>query len=170
MPTLYLLRHAKSSWEDRTLHDFDRPLSSRGIKACKKMTKHLIKSGIKPDLVLCSSSMRTQQTLEGISKAFKKSTEIRFEYGIYEAGSQALLKRLRRVDKKYASVMMIGHNTGLEHLALALTSGMETKSLARMRAKYPTLALACIESKQKSWATLGPGSSKLKGFVIPADL
>jgi phosphohistidine phosphatase len=170
LQTLFLLRHAKSSWDDSSLHDFDRPLSPRGIKACKMMTKHLIKSKIKPELVLCSSSRRTRETLELISGAFDDETEIRFEYGIYEAGSQALLKRLKRVNRKVSSVMMIGHNTGLEHLALALTSGTETKSLARMREKYPTLALSSIEIKQGGWAELGPGSAKLKDFVIPSDL
>jgi len=169
VPTLFLLRHAKSCWNDPSLHDFDRPLSPRGIKACKKMTKHLIKSNIKPELVLCSSARRTHETLDLICGAFDDQTEIRYEYGLYEAGSQALLKRLRRVNRKVSSVMIIGHNTGLEHLALALTSGTETKSLARMREKYPTLALSCIDIKQGGWATSGPGAEKLKDFVSTSD-
>ena len=134
------------------------------------MKEHIRKARIKPDLILCSSAMRTRDTYNRIYEALPKKTKVRFEEGLYVAGSQALLKRLRRVDRKVSSVMMIGHNTGLEHLALALTSGRESKSLARMREKYPTLALASIEIKNGIWADAGPGCAELSDFVIPADL
>ena len=67
-------------------------------------------------------------------------------------------------------MMMIGHNTGIEHLALALTSGTETKPLARMRAKFPTLDLASIEIRKGAWSKLGPGSARLTDFVVPRNL
>lgn len=167
---LYLLRHAKSSWSDPSLDDFDRLLAPRGIKACKKMKAFFKKTGVLPDLVLCSSAERSRETCELIAGAFGGKTEIRFEHGLYEVGSQALLKRLRRVDAKIKSVMVIGHNTGIEHLALALTSGTETKPLARMRIKFPTLGLACIEIEKGAWSKLGPGSARLTDFVIPRDI
>jgi phosphohistidine phosphatase len=167
---LYLLRHAKSSWSDPSLDDFDRLLAPRGIKACKKMKALLKKAEISPDLVLCSSAERARGTYELIAGAFGKKTEVRFEHGLYEASSQALLKRLRQVDASINSVMMIGHNTGIEHLTLALTSGTETKSLARMRMKFPTLGLAKIEIKKGAWSKLGPGRARLTDFVVPRDL
>ncbi len=170
MRYLYLLRHAKSSWRDPSLDDFDRLLAPRGIKACKKMKALFKKTDIVPDLVLCSSAERARGTYELLAGAFGSKTDVRFEHGLYEVGSQALLKRLRRLDAKIKSVMIIGHNTGIEHLALALTSGTETKSLARMRAKFPTLGLACIEIKKGAWSKLGPGSARLTDFVIPRDL
>lgn len=170
MRNLYLLRHAKSSWDNPRLDDFERPLSSRGIKACKLMNAHIRKAKVKPDLILCSPAIRTRDTYIRISDAFAWDTEIRFDPELYVAGSQELLKRLRQVDRKISSVMMIGHNTGIEHLALALTSGTESKSLARMREKFPTLALASIEIKKGTWADAGPGCGKLKDYVIPRDL
>jgi len=168
--TLYLLRHAKSSWGDPKLDDFERPLAPRGIKACKLMKAHIRKARIKPDLILCSPALRARETYIRIADAFARDTEVRFEPGLYEVGSQALLKRLRQVNRKVSSVMMIGHNTGIEHLALALTSGTETKSLARMREKFPTLALASIEIGKGPWSSVGPGCARLSDFVIPRDL
>jgi len=84
--------------------------------------------------------------------------------------SQALLMRLRDLDDQVSSVMMIGHNPGLENLALALSRGAETKSLTRMRGKYPTLGLASIEFVGEAWSTFGPGGGRLLDFVIPRDL
>ncbi len=170
MRNLYLLRHAKSSWGDSKLDDFERPLAARGIKACKLMKAHIRKAGIKPDLILCSPAIRARETYIRIADAFARETEVRFESRLYDFGSQALLKRLRQVDRKVSSVMMIGHNTGIEHLALALTSGTETKSLARMREKYPTLALASIEIGKGTWSRVAPGCAKLSDYVIPRDL
>ncbi len=92
MRYLYLLRHAKSSWDDPSLDDFDRPLAPRGIKACQKMRVYLEAAGIKPQLVLCSSAERAWKTCELIAEAFPKKTQFRFEHGLYEASSQALLK------------------------------------------------------------------------------
>jgi len=167
---LYLLRHAKSSWDDPRLDDFARPLAPRGIKACKLMKAHIKEVGITPDLILCSPATRARETYTRIAEAFDKNTKVKFEPELYESGSQTLLKRLRRIDPEVSSVMIIGHNTGLEHLALALTSGMESESLARMQEKYPTLALACIEIKNEPWSTAGPGCARLTDFVIPRDL
>lgn len=167
---LYLLRHAKSSWDDPRLDDFERPLAGRGIEACKLMAAYILKARIKPDLILCSPAIRTRETYIRIADAFAKETETRFELALYEASSQAVLKRLRKVDAKVSSVMMIGHNTSLEHLALALSSGTESKHLARMREKYPTLALACLEIEKGKWSSAGPGRAKLSEFVTPRDL
>jgi phosphohistidine phosphatase len=167
---LYLLRHAKSSWDDPSRDDFDRALAPRGTKACKTMKAHLKRAGIVPGLVLCSSAERARGTYELIAGAFGDDTEVRFEHGLYEVGSQTLLKRLRLVDADVGTVLMIGHNTGIEHLALALTSGTETPPLARMRAKFPTLGLASIEIRKGAWSKLAPGSARLTDFVVPRDL
>ncbi|MBT6361710.1 MAG: histidine phosphatase family protein [Rhodospirillaceae bacterium] len=170
MKTLYLLRHEKSSWEDPHWDDFDRPLAPRGIKACKQMKAYLKQNKIKPDLIICSPAERARETYMRIAGAFSRKTEIKFEHTLYDANSQTLLKRLRRVDRKVSSIMMIGHNTALEHFALALTSGTETKSLARMRKKYPTLALASIKFQRGTWASASPGCARLSDFVVPRDL
>jgi len=134
------------------------------------MKAHIQKVQITPDLILCSPAIRARETCTRIAEAFARDMDVRFEPELYEGGSQALLKLLREVGSKVSSVMMIGHNTGLEHLALALTSGTESTSLARMREKYPTLALACIEIHNEAWSTVGPGCARLSDFVIPRDL
>ncbi len=170
MRNLFLLRHAKSSWDEPGLDDFERPLAPRGTKACEAMKAYIRKARIAPALILCSPARRARDTYILLADAFPRRCEVRFEYGLYEAGSQALLKRLRRVENKVPSVMMIGHNTGIEHLALALTSGTDTKPLKRMREKYPTLALASIEIKKGTWSTAGPGCGRLSDYVIPRDL
>ena len=167
MRKLYLLRHAKSSWDDPNLDDFSRPLAPRGINACKRMKAYIEEAQIRPELILCSSSKRTHETYLRLADSFARKTEVRIEYGLYESGSQELLKRLRKTDQKASSVMMIGHNTGLEHLALALTSGTESKPLAMMRKKFPTLGLASIEISNGDWDSVGPGCGKLTDFVTP---
>ena len=165
-----MLRHAKSSWDNPNLDDFSRPLAPRGINACKLMKTYIENNPVRPDLILCSSSKRTQETYLLLADAFNRKTEVRFEYDLYESGSQELLKRLRKVDGKVSSVMMIGHNPGLEHLALVLTSGKESKPLAKMREKFPTLALASIKISKGGWISAGPGRAKLKEFITPHDL
>jgi phosphohistidine phosphatase len=131
MRTLYLLRHAKSSWDDPALADRDRPLAKRGRKAAKRIARHLRDEGIEPDLVLCSSSVRTLQTLERIG------LEGEVEDGLYGASAAELLDRLREVPSDVESVMLIGHNPGLEGL-LAELSGERPD-------KFPTAALATLE-------------------------
>ena len=170
MRRLYLLRHAKSSWEDPGLDDFERPLAPRGIKACESMKPHIRDARIEPGLILCSPAVRARETYVRVAGAFPCDTEVRFEIGLYAASSHVLLSRLRQVDRAVPSIMMIGHNPGIEQLALELTGDTETTPVARMRKKYPTLALACIEISSQTWAAAGPECARLSSFVVPRDL
>ena len=170
MRKLYLLRHAKSSWNDPGQDDFERPLAPRGIKACKLMKAHIQDARIEPGLILCSPAVRARETHVRVAAAFASDTEVRFEIGLYAAGSQALLSRLRQVSPTVSSIMMIGHNPGIEQLALELAGDTATTPAARMRRKYPTLALACFEISSRTWAAAGPKCARLSSFVIPRDL
>jgi phosphohistidine phosphatase len=163
-----LLRHAKSSWKDRSLADRDRPLAGRGRKAAKAVARHLEAEGIRPDLVLCSPARRTRETLERIEAAFGNRVEVRLEEELYGAGEAELLDRLRALPARVESVMVIGHNPGLEQLALALAS--EGARLARMREKYPTAALATIDLPVGEWSAVERGGGELVGFVLPREL
>jgi phosphohistidine phosphatase len=165
VPRLYLLRHAKSSWDDPALDDHDRPLSARGRNAAKKMSRHLRDAGVEPALVLCSSSVRTRQTFDRIASALPKSAEVRIEPSIYEAGADELLRIARSVAEPIDSAMLIGHNPGIQELAIMLVGGDE----ARLRDKFPTGALAAL-AFQGTWSDLGPGVATLEAFVIPRDL
>ncbi len=122
---------------------------------------------IEPELVLCSSAVRTRQTLELIRPALGTST-VTVEDDLYAASSDDLLERLRSLPDTVASVMLIGHNPGLEELALALaSSGTE---LGRLEAKFPTAALATLTFADTTWSRLVPGGGVLAGYVVPKQL
>ncbi len=169
MKTLYLLRHAKSSWEDPVL-DFERPLNGRGRKAARMMGKHLASAGIAPDLILCSAAVRTRETLDRLGDTLARSPVL-IERDLYETTHQRLLDRLRRIPDDAARVMLIGHNPGLERLARLLSDGDgEPDALDRLEVKYPTGTLATLGVKVGHWRALGAGTCRLQALVRPADL
>lgn len=159
---LFLLRHAKSSWDDATLADHDRPLAGRGRKAAKVMAEHLRLEKIDPALVLCSSARRTRETLERVSPG----GDVLIEAELYGATEDALLERLRRVPSDVGSVMLIGHNPAMECLALRLAGQGD---VSRMGSKFPTAALATL-TFEGDWTDLGPGRAELVSFVTPKEL
>src|SRR4051794_26437716 len=119
MKRLYLLRHAKSSWKDPGLADHDRPLAGRGRRAAKAVARHLREQGIDPELVLCSTARRARETLERLEPALGRGA-VRVEPVLYGADAGALLEHLRGVSDAVGSVLVIGHNPGLQRLALGL--------------------------------------------------
>jgi phosphohistidine phosphatase len=164
---LYLLRHAKSSWKDQTLADHDRPLAGRGRRAAKAIRGHLKQHHIVPELVLCSTATRARQTFEGIEPALGRGG-VRVESEIYGAGAGALLALLQNTPARVRSVMVIGHNPGLEQLALLLAR--DGSKLPQLQAKFPTGALATLAFQNTTWAALDKGAAELTGFVRPRDL
>jgi phosphohistidine phosphatase len=165
--TIYLLRHAKSSWKTG-LPDHERPLAPRGRRAAKAIRRHLQDQGIQPELVLCSTASRARETLERIEPALGGAADVRIEPELYGAGADALLDRLRSVPDAAGSVMLIGHNPGLQLLALDLARpGPELRELEE---KYPTAALATLAFRGASWRDLEPGVAQLAGLVRPRDL
>ena len=168
MRRVYLLRHAKSSWKDRSLADRDRPLAGRGKRAAKAVASHIEAEGIRPDLVLCSPARRSRETLERVEAAFGERVEARFEEVLYGASEAELLACLRALPPEVHSVMIVGHNPGLEHLALALAS--EGVERTRMEEKYPTGALATIDLSADEWSVIERGSGDLVAYVRPRDL
>jgi phosphohistidine phosphatase len=167
MKRLYLLRHAKSSWDDPTLADHDRPLAPRGRRAAKVMAEHLRREGIAPELVLCSPSRRTRQTLKRLAPGLGKNADVQIEPELYAASAAALLEVLHEVPDELESVMLIGHNPGIQDLALSLASvGSE---IPRLRGKFPTAALATLELSGP-WRELAPGSAELVSFVKAKEL
>lgn len=167
MKRLHLLRHAKSSWNDPTLADHDRPLAPRGRRAAKVMAEHLARKGISPELVVCSPSRRTRQTLKRLAPALRKSAEVRIEPELYAAPAADLLDVLHEVPDEVESVMLIGHNPGIQDLALSLASA--GPEIQRLRSKFPTAALATLEL-DGTWRELAPGSAELASFVKPKEL
>ena len=167
---LYLLRHAKSSWDDPDLGDAERPLAPRGERAARRVAGLLREQGVKPDLVLCSPARRARETLEAVAPAFGSGTELRVEEDLYGAGAGELLARLRQVSPGTRSVMVVGHNPGIHDLALELVGAGEETALADLRHKFPTAALATLMVAEGGWAELDRGRAELDAFVVPRGL
>jgi phosphohistidine phosphatase len=167
MKRLYLLRHAKSSWKDTSLPDHDRPLAGRGRRATKAIARHLGAQSIEPDLVLCSTARRARETLDRIEKALGTPT-VRVEDDLYAASAPALLERLRSVPDTVESVMLIGHNPGLQELALELVR--PSPKASDLATKYPTAALATLELSASTWHELDRDTAELVDLVRPRDL
>jgi phosphohistidine phosphatase len=163
---LFLLRHAKSRWDDPSLDDHDRPLAPRGRRASALIAEHLRRERIGPVLVLCSSARRTRETLERVMPALD-SVEVRIEHELYGASSDDLVQRLREVPDEVESVMMVGHQPAIQELALHLAG--EGSELARVRGKFPTAALATL-SFAGEWSELGHRSAELIAYVKPKQL
>ncbi len=176
MPTgkrLFLLRHAKSSWDDPLLEDHDRPLAPRGRKAAKLMAEYVRTSEIDPALILCSPARRTRETLEGVLPGH----EARFEADLYAAGCQELLARLRHIPGELASAMVIGHNPAMQMLVLKLAgptadaqpAESHDSPIRQVERKFPTGALATL-AFDCDWAELAPGCAQLVDYVRPKSL
>jgi phosphohistidine phosphatase len=163
---LFLLRHAKSSWDDPGLDDHERPLAPRGRRAVNVLGEHLREHDIHPVQVLCSTSRRTRETLEGV----QPGGETLIEAELYHADPAQLLERLRRVSDDVESVMVIGHNPTLQITALRLSDAGSANGDGSHRAqisqKFPTGALATL-SFDGPWSELGPGSARLVDYVRP---
>ncbi|MPZ89326.1 MAG: histidine phosphatase family protein [Nitriliruptorales bacterium] len=166
MKHVYLLRHAKSSWEHRGLPDHERPLAPRGRKAAPLVGTYLREQGMAPTLVLCSSAVRAQQTLDLVNLAHR--AHILVEAELYLASARALLQRLRELPAAVPEVMLVGHNPGMQQLAVLLAGGGAGRE--RLREKFPTAALAVLAAAVPSWDQLDEGAAELRAFVRPRDL
>jgi phosphohistidine phosphatase len=167
--TLYLLRHAKSSWGDSTIADHDRALAPRGMRAARAMAKHIEHGGIRPALVLCSSSRRTRDTLQAVAASLGAQAQAQVEDDLYGASATDLLRRLRLVEAATPSVMVLGHNPGLQDLAIELTGDGDAHAVRQLHAKFPTAALVTLDLASE-WAAIGRGQAHLESIVLPREL
>ena len=171
MRHLYLLRHAKSSWDQPGLADHERPLAERGEQAVGVLARYVEQHEIDPDLILCSSSVRTRQTLQGVLPTHGAM----IEHDLFFAGHDRLLERLRQVDPELGSVMIVGHNPALQVLTLKLAGGESTdrptkaEGLDDIRRKLPTGSLVTL-SFEGAWSELAPGTAELVDYARPKAL
>lgn len=168
MKRVFLLRHAKSSWDDPALSDFERPLNRRGRAAAPLVGRYLADHGLIPSLILCSAARRTRETLALLLSDLAGETVIRIEQGLYEAGAGQLLARIRQVPPEVPSVLLIGHNPGLEELASDLIADGPAEDVARLAGKFPTAALAAIHFDARTWNDVVARSGTLERFVVPS--
>lgn len=171
MRELYLLRHAKSSWDDPALADHDRPLSRRGERAAPLMGRFMAEHGLFPDHVLVSPSQRTRQSWRYAATELGQGySEAEFDDAIYNASADRLLSLLRLVPEDASRVLLIGHNPGMEDLASSLADeNSDHDAITRMREKFPTAALACF-TVTAPWNALDHATACLTRFVTPRQL
>jgi len=167
MKTLFLLRHAKSSWDDPSVPDHDRPLNDRGRRAAAVMAEQIKLRGVRPEVVLCSTARRAVETLESLGEMFAESADIHIERGLYLAGVGDLTDRVNELSARVRSIMLIGHNPGMHAFGRAL-AGDDDARIESLRSKFPTGALAVLEFDQEEW-DLKPGMGRLQDFVLPRD-
>ena len=171
MKTALLMRHAKSSWGDPSLEDFQRPLAPRGLDAAPRMAAYMRDQGLSPDHVICSAAVRALETWELMAPLFGGDISMASHEGLFHAGPRALLDALRRCPEDRGRLLLIAHSPGIESLAVALTGpGFDREVYGRLCAKFPTAALAVIEFESDIWRGLGENGGRLTRFVVPRDL
>jgi len=168
MKRLHLLRHAKSSWDDETLPDRERPLAPRGIRASGRMAEHIAGADLGVELVLCSPARRARDTLEPVLPALGADVQVRTEPAVYGADAAELLEIVRGLPEEVGSALLVGHNPGLESFAQRLAAKGE--SLGKLAKKYPTGALASFELDVDHWREADLGGARLESFVRPRRL
>jgi phosphohistidine phosphatase len=160
MKTLFVLRHAKSSWDDPDLADFDRPLNDRGRSTAPFMGEVMNRNGFSPDIIVSSPAVRARDTARLVKDAGEHTAEIRFEEGIYEASPQTLKQIVAAIDDGNRSAMLVGHNPGMEGFIQLLTGRVE---------RMPTAALAIIDLDIATWSKIESGSGVLRNVIRPKD-
>jgi phosphohistidine phosphatase len=172
MKRLFLLRHAKAVPAESGIEDFDRTLMLVGMQDAAAMARHLRKSDYKIDLILSSAAARTAQTGELVVQQLE--CEIEFRDGLYLAEPAKILAAVRGAPAAVSSLMIVGHNPGLEALAAMLArEPVRRKERARHEAleeKFPTCALAILDFDIGRWRDVVSGAGKLVDFVRPKDL
>lgn len=163
MKQILLMRHAKSSWEEQSLKDFDRPLAKRGLKDAPRMGKFIRKTGYKPAMIFSSPAQRAKETTELSMEAAKIDNQlIQWNEDLYYGSVSDYFAVIQSAPDEAERILLVGHNPLMEQAA-GLLSGAEQRTAIRM----PTAALVCLESFADRWETISPGTCQLKWMMIP---
>jgi phosphohistidine phosphatase len=160
MKRIYLLRHAKSSWENDALADFDRPLNQHGWDAAPFMGRLMKERGLVPDRVVSSPAVRARQTAESVCENAGFDTQIEFDERIYEASPQGLRQVVAEQENKHDAILLVGHNPGIEGFIRFLTGEVEP---------MPTAALAVIDLEIDTWQEISADSGTIVALIRPKD-
>ncbi|MBU6298686.1 MAG: histidine phosphatase family protein [Alphaproteobacteria bacterium] len=174
MKRLFLLRHAKASREEPGLNDRDRPLAERGRNDAARIGRLLHEEIYIPDTILCSTSVRTRETLELILPELSARPIVQYRSELYLAAAETILAAVRGARHEAGALMIVGHNPGLEDCARELvrepTGRRIRKRYATMTEKFPTCALAVIDFDVEHWSGVAANGGELEFFVRPKDL
>jgi phosphohistidine phosphatase len=159
LKTLFLVRHAKSSWSDATRADCERPLAERGHRAARKMGKRLARRNVRPDLMRTSPARRALKTARLIARRLHhRRRNIQIDRALYEATAKGLLRNIRGLHPRHGRVMLFGHNPSFAQLACYFS---------RQEVAMPTCAVACFQFDVDAWADVGPKSLTCAQFDYP---
>lgn len=162
MKILLVLRHGKSSWANAGLADHDRPLNDRGNRDVPRIGRLLLEEGLTPDLIISSTAKRARKTASLVAKNCDYAREVEQSADLYLAGPSSYFDVLRNVDDGFETVLVVGHNPGLEDLVHQM--GGEFR-------RMPTAALAHLEVEIDSWANLSSDAKcKLRNLWRPKEL
>lgn len=166
MKQILLMRHAKSSWDNAELKDFDRPLAKRGLNDAPLMGKFLFESKYKPGVVISSPAQRAKETTELCMQAASVDEgKITWNEDLYFGSVRDYIAAIQSASDKYERIMLVGHNPLMEN-TVGILSGAENKVAVRM----PTAALVCLECLSESWDEIAPGTCRIKWMMIPKVL
>jgi len=161
MKTLLLVRHAKSSWDNITLSDFDRPLNERGKNDAPKMAKRLRKKDIKIDAFISSPAKRAKKTAEYFIKEFDRDKdEIILISSLYEASVSDFNAAIKTIDDKYKSVALFSHNPGITQFANEVVSGADI-------ANMPTCSIFAVKADVNNWKDFVKAKKEFLFFDYP---
>lgn len=165
MKTLFLLRHAKSEWASAEISDHQRALNQRGENEAFLVGEYLKENGIMPDLWLCSTAKRANQTVSAIAKELsKEKSEICFDDELYSFSFLPYLEVLKSCDSVHNSILLVAHNPSLEELSTFLT-GDEWRTI-----QIPTAGLLKFDLAIQKWDELSKGCGELKWIITPETL
>lgn len=167
MRRLILLRHAKSDWSAPGTPDRERVLSQRGTKAARLIGRYLAEHELVPAHAIVSTAERTRQTWQLLGEAVTAPPSVVFDDRIYEAAPADILAAIADVPKAAATLIVVGHNPGLQSLALMLAGAGNNKARKALVEKYPTGGIAVIDFDLPDWSAVSPGSGRLERFVTP---
>lgn len=163
---LIVLRHAKSAWPDGVA-DHERPLAPRGRRDAPAAGRALAAADRVPDLALCSTAVRARRTWELAAAEWTTPPPVRHDPRLYAADVPELLAAVREVPDDVRTLLLIGHNPGLEELVLTLAGDSLDDALDEVRTKFPTSAIAVLTWYGDTWSSLGPGMALLTGVTVP---
>ena len=163
---LVVLRHAKSAWPEGVA-DHHRPLGPRGRRDAPEAGRALAASDLLPDLALCSTAVRARQTWELASAQWGTPPPVRLDPELYGADVPDLLAAVHETPPQVVTLLLVGHNPGLEELVLTLAGDSLDDALDDVRVKFPTSAIAVLAWHGTSWRALEPGTALLTSVMVP---
>ncbi|MGW2719898.1 SixA phosphatase family protein [Streptomyces sp. NPDC001492] len=163
---LVVLRHAKSAWP-AGVPDHARPLAPRGLRDAPAAGRALAEADCLPDLALCSTAVRARQTWELASAQWGTPPPVRSDPRLYAADVSDLLTAVHEVSAEIETLLLVGHNPGLEELVLELAGDSLDDALEEVRLKFPTSAIAVLAWHGPAWDALAPGTALLTSMIVP---